>query len=92
MGDRRIGKTSLLNYLAAPRVRAAYDLGAASYSFVYADLQLVDDSMGPEQLWRQLLASLHEQCQDEHLTTAFINAQAAPGSKFSALQNWWRNT
>jgi hypothetical protein len=70
VGDRRIGKTSMLNYLADPGVRAAHGLGAGNYTFVYADLQMVDDAMGPEQLWRRLLASLQAQCRDDVIVTA----------------------
>jgi eukaryotic-like serine/threonine-protein kinase len=50
VGDRRIGKTSLLNYIANPGTRAAHGLGGGSCTFVYADLQLVGGTMGPEQL------------------------------------------
>ena len=70
VGDRRIGKTSLLNYLADPGVRATYGLGADSCNFVYADLQMVDEAMGPEQLWRRLLASLQGQCRDDVIVMA----------------------
>jgi AAA-like domain len=70
VGDRRIGKTSLLNYIADPRTRAAYGLGGASYNFVYVDLQMVGGAMGPEQLWRQLLGSLHELCRDDVIVRA----------------------
>jgi serine/threonine-protein kinase len=55
-GDRRIGKTSLLNYLADPDTRAAQGLGPPAYIFVYVDLQAVDTTLRPEQLWRRLLA------------------------------------
>jgi conflict system STAND superfamily ATPase len=61
VGDRRIGKTSLLNHLADPGVRAVHGLTASRYSFVYADLQMVDEAMGPEQLWRRLLRSLGQE-------------------------------
>ena len=70
VGDRRIGKTSLLDYLADPGVRATYGLGAGSCNFVYADLQMVNEAMGPEQLWRHLLASLQGQCRDDVIVTA----------------------
>ena len=46
VGDRRIGKTSLLNYLADPRVRAAHGLGPERYNFIYVDLQMVHNAMG----------------------------------------------
>jgi hypothetical protein len=70
VGDRRIGKTSLLNYIADPGIRVAYGLGGESYNFIYADLQMVGGAMGPEQLWRQLLGSLQEQCRDDVVVTA----------------------
>jgi hypothetical protein len=65
VGDRRIGKTSLLNYVAAPQARAAYGLRNSNYIFVYADLQMVGEATGPEQLWQYLLKQLREQCHDE---------------------------
>jgi hypothetical protein len=64
VGDRRIGKTSLLNYLADPEVRATHCLGPEHYIFVYVDLEMVDATMGPEQLWRQLLTLMGRQCKD----------------------------
>jgi AAA-like domain len=65
VGDRRIGKTSLLNYLSDPTVRAAHHLGPDEYIFVYADLQMVDEAMGPDQLWRRLLTLMRRRCEDE---------------------------
>jgi hypothetical protein len=65
VGERRMGKTSLLNYLADPTVRAAHDLGPERYIFVYVDLQMVDEAMGPEQLWRRLLALTRRHCADQ---------------------------
>jgi hypothetical protein len=46
VGDRRIGKTSLLNYVASPAVRAAHGLGTDNYTFIYADLAMVGGAMG----------------------------------------------
>ena len=67
VGDRRIGKTSLLNYLADPGVRAAHGLGPERYIFFYVDLQMVDEAMGPEQLWRRLLVLIRRQCTDQEI-------------------------
>jgi len=61
VGDHRIGKTSLLKYLAHPEVRRAHGLEPERYSFIYVDLQLVNDTMGPEQLWRRLLLHMRRQ-------------------------------
>lgn len=70
VGDRRIGKTSLLNYIAHPETRLAHGLEGDQYIFVYADLQMVGRTMGPEQLWRQLLGSLLDQCRDDAIAAA----------------------
>ena len=64
VGERRIGKTSLLNYLADPAIRAVEGLGPEHCSFVYVDLQMVDATMGPEELWRWLLTLMRRQCRD----------------------------
>ena len=64
VGERRIGKTSLLNYLADPAIRAVQGLGSEHCSFVYADLQMVDATMGPTELWQWLLTLLRRECQD----------------------------
>jgi hypothetical protein len=64
VGDRRIGKTSLLNYLADPEVRAAHFLGPEHYIFVYVDLEMVDEAMGPVQLWHRLLTLMRRHCKD----------------------------
>ena len=67
VGDRRIGKTSLLNYLADPGIRASRGLGSDRYIFVYVDLQMVDETMGPEQLWRRLLLMMRRHCPDQEV-------------------------
>lgn len=67
VGDRRIGKTSLLNYLANRGVRSAAGLESERYTFVYVDLQMVDEAMGPELLWRRLLVLMRRQCADPRI-------------------------
>ncbi len=65
VGERRIGKTSLLNYLADPGGRARHNLPPEKYIFVYADLQMVDKAMGPVQLWHRLLRLMRQHCRDQ---------------------------
>ena len=64
VGDRRIGKTSLLNYISHPEVRGKFGLESPQYAFVYADLQMVDSATTPTRLWQRLLRHLERQCQD----------------------------
>jgi eukaryotic-like serine/threonine-protein kinase len=63
-GDRRIGKTSLLNYLADPETRAAQGLDSHAYIFVNVDFQATDTTVRPDQLWRRLLTLMKRHCAD----------------------------
>lgn len=67
VGDRRVGKTSLLNYLAHPDVRSAYGLHPGRYIFVYIDLQMVDPAMTPTRLWQRFLKQIAYHCQDQEV-------------------------
>ncbi len=72
VGDRRIGKTSLLNYLADLSVRAKNGFPPDRYIFVYADLQMVDDTMGPVQLWHRLLRLIRQHCEDRDVEKLLV--------------------
>lgn len=69
VGERRIGKTSLLYYLAHPAVRGAHGLDPAEYHFIYVDLQMVDRATTPARLWQRLLRQI-----GRHLDDAEIKA------------------
>ena len=64
VGERRIGKTSLLNYLADRDVRRRYDLLPGSHMFVYVDLQIMNQEVTPVRLWQRLLRQMGRVCQD----------------------------
>src|SRR6266487_3661518 len=64
VGERRVGKTSLLNYIAHPNVRRSYGLDPDIYLFIYVDLQMVNKSTTPAQLWQQLLRKMIHNCQN----------------------------
>jgi hypothetical protein len=64
VGERRIGKTSLLNYLADPVVRQRYGLDSDKYVFVYVDLQMVDATTTPARLSQRLLHLMAQHCPD----------------------------
>ena len=63
VGERRIGKTSLLNYLAHPDVRRKFGLDPDRFVFVYVDLQMVDKTATPTRLWQRLLRQMARNCQ-----------------------------
>jgi hypothetical protein len=64
VGERRIGKTSLLNYLADIDVRRRYDLLSGTHMFVYVDLQIMNQEVTPVRLWQRLLRQMGRVCQD----------------------------
>ncbi len=64
VGERRIGKTSLLNYLADRDVRRRFDLLSGTHMFVYVDLQIMNQEVTPVRLWQRLLRQMGRVCQD----------------------------
>lgn len=64
VGERRIGKTSLLNYLADRDVRRHYDLLPGTHMFVYVDLQMMNQDVTPVRLWQRWLRQMGRVCQD----------------------------
>jgi Cdc6-like AAA superfamily ATPase len=64
VGERRIGKTSLLNVLADVDVRRRYDLLGGTHMFVYVDLQIMNQEVTPVRLWQRLLRQMGRVCQD----------------------------
>jgi serine/threonine-protein kinase len=64
VGERRIGKTSLLNYLADRDVRRRYDLLPGTHMFVYVDLQMMNLGVTQVRLWQRLLRQMGRVCQD----------------------------
>jgi DNA-binding CsgD family transcriptional regulator len=87
VGERRIGKTSLLNYLADPGVRRAHGLNPDEYIFVYADLALLDATTTPPRLWQYLLRQIapHLSPDDSELLEAVI-AQAPALDNFALAE------
>ncbi len=58
VGERRIGKTSLLYHLADAEVCRAHGLDPQRHHFLYVDLALVDATTTPARLWQYLLGRL----------------------------------
>jgi hypothetical protein len=64
VGDRRVGKTSLLKCVAHPDVRQRYRLDPEQFLFVYVDLQICDETTTPGRLWQHLLQQMARHCQN----------------------------
>lgn len=67
VGERRIGKTSLLSYIARPEVRQAHGLDPDAYFVVYQDLQIPSLAASPTKLWQRLLQQIARQCPDDEI-------------------------
>jgi hypothetical protein len=63
VGERRIGKSSLLRYLADPSVKQKNGLDVAHFVFSYFDF-LGYPSITPTELWQRLLAEMISQIAD----------------------------
>lgn len=77
VGGRRIGKSSLLNYLAHPDVQRRYGMDPERAIFVYVDLQMVDDQTTPARLWQRLLTQMARHCRDDELAARLRDITAA---------------
>jgi serine/threonine-protein kinase len=64
VGERRVGKTSLLRVMAHEDVVRARGLDPEKVIFVYNDLGMVGESTTPLQLWLRLLRTIRRQIQD----------------------------
>lgn len=75
VGERRIGKTSLLNYIADSNVRRAHGLDPTETIFVYADLALLDATTTPQRLWQYLLRQIlpHLWEDEAHILNTAVN-------------------
>jgi hypothetical protein len=67
VGERRIGKTSLLKYLSHPHVTAAAGFPADAYIFSYIDLQILDPTKTPTDFWRRTLRAIRRQVGNNEL-------------------------
>ena len=57
IGERRIGKTSLLNYIANPQVAAGLGLTSDKFCPVYVDFQGLTD-ITPQRFWQRVLKKM----------------------------------
>jgi AAA+ ATPase superfamily predicted ATPase len=71
VGERRVGKTSLLKYLAHSQTAVNFGLDPAKYTFIYQDFQLLDENTVPTRFWQRVLRAIkrvvkgHEEIVDE---------------------------
>jgi hypothetical protein len=78
VGERRIGKTSLLKYLARPEVTIAAGFAADAYIFVYSDLQMLGPNRKPTDFWRRVLRQTRQFVADSFLQQLINEISAEP--------------
>jgi hypothetical protein len=65
VGERRIGKTSLLNYLSNPECADSLGLAHDKYCLIYVDFQGLTD-ITPQRFWQRILGKMaHSICHPE---------------------------
>lgn len=69
IGERRIGKTSLLNHLANPQVAEGLGLTPDKFCLVYVDFQGLTD-ITPQRFWQRMLSKMSRAICDESLVPA----------------------
>jgi AAA+ ATPase superfamily predicted ATPase len=69
IGERRIGKTSLFNYLTNPEIAAGLGLSSDKFCFVYVDFQGLTD-ITPQRFWQRVLKKISRSICDESLKPA----------------------
>jgi serine/threonine-protein kinase len=66
VGERRMGKTSLLNYLVHPEVAPVLGLAPQEYCLVYLDFQGLTD-ITPRRFWQRVLGKMARAASDPDL-------------------------
>lgn len=75
VGERRMGKTSLLNYLSNPEVAPALGLTPDKYVLVYIDFQGLAD-ITPTRFWQRVLRKMARSLEDAELIEAVGQVRA----------------
>jgi AAA+ ATPase superfamily predicted ATPase len=71
VGERRIGKTSLLSYLSNPAVAVGLGLEPDKFCMVYVDFQGLTD-ITPQRFWQRVLGKMAHSVCDKSMQTACL--------------------
>jgi hypothetical protein len=78
VGERRVGKTSLLKYIMHPGVCRAQGMDPSKYLFIYLDLEMLEQSTTPTQVWHRLLHRMAQVCCDHEIKQLLEELRQAP--------------
>ena len=76
IGNRRMGKSSLLNYVSNPGVMSAHGLDPENYYFLSVDLQMAGASSTPARLFQHILRLVRSKVGDPELSQQIERLQA----------------
>src|SRR5262249_31860606 len=85
VGDRRIGKSSLLYYISNPEIRFRFLDEPSSYVFAFIDLQL-KRRLTPSELFRELFSLIAREIGDRSL----VDLDSTYDSVRGLLERFWR--
>ena len=85
IGERRVGKSSLLKYLADPSVEQKNGLDISRYIFSYFDF-LGYPSMTPGELWQQLLTEIISHVSNPTIIDEVRDLLSQPGIQLAHLE------
>jgi hypothetical protein len=74
VGERRIGKTSLLKYIADPDIRKEHGLGPEESALVFVDFQELPSTATPADFWARVLRDAGSQIGDTELRSEIERA------------------
>jgi len=70
VGERKLGKSSLLTYVTHPTVLQHYGLNPTHYLFIYLDLEGMTSATRPE-FWLEIAEQCYDQLADEQIRRRF---------------------
>jgi AAA+ ATPase superfamily predicted ATPase len=91
IGERRIGKTSLLSYLAHPEVSASLGLTPDKFCLVYVDFQGLTD-ITPTRFWQRILKKMARSICDEDLIPSIEKLSAQSEFDLFDLEDLFQTT
>lgn len=89
VGERKIGKSSLLTYLAYPEAQRRFGLESAQILFTYLDLEGLASATRTE-FWQEILEQLYADIHEEELRTRFVSALQGDTLRFMRIRRLLR--
>jgi len=86
VGERRIGKTSILNYLSNAEVAASLGLSPDKFCLVYMDFQGLTD-ITPARFWQRVLGKVARVLPDPQVADSFKKASQQDGFDLFDLED-----